>query len=327
MTTSVLIPSFRRPHFLERCLDSLACQSCAPDEVLVVWQGDDFPTRDIALAKAAALPISVRVLHSPENGVVPAENLALDASTGEIILLIDDDAVAPTAWVERHISHYQDATVGAVGGPADDFNPDGSPFPKRAIEPIGRLTWYGKSIGNMYDHVAEWRSRPPIDVDHLVGYNLSLRRSAFERFEIALRPYWNMFELDACLQVKARGFRVLFDFGNVVEHHPTNTAYVGGRHGDLTIKCVNPSYNHAFVLARRTRGLMRWARFTYLLLVGTIGAPGLLSSAVAAARFGSPGKELRLLGDCWRAKWQGWRAGTTARRQDARQFLRAPLNG
>ena len=71
--------------------------------------------------------------------------------------------------------------------------------------------------------------RKPEAVDHLVGYNMSLRRAAFDRFEEALRPYWQMFELDACLQVRRRGFRVMFDFGNVVEHHPTNTAYVGGR--------------------------------------------------------------------------------------------------
>ena len=319
MTTSVLIPSFRRPHFLERCLDSLGRQSRPPDEVLVVWQADDFPTRDLAASKAASLPICVRILHSPVNGVVAAENLALDACTGEVILLIDDDAVAPADWIERHVAHYANAAVGAVGGPADDFFADGSAFPTRAIEPIGRLTWYGKPIGNMYDHVAEWRTRAPIDVDHLVGYNLSLRRSAFDRFEEALRPYWNMFELDACLQVKSRGFRVLFDFGIVVEHHPTNTAYVGGRHGDLTVKCVNPSFNHAFVLSRRGGARLRWTRLPYLLFVGTVGAPGFLSSLLAAKRFGSPRRELRLLISCWRAKLQGWRLGAKARRLDARR--------
>jgi GT2 family glycosyltransferase len=317
MTTSVLIPSFRRPQFLDRCLTSLAAQTRPPDEVLVVWQGDDTPTRDAAEAMASAVPFRLRVLHSPVNGVVPAENLALDASIGEIVLLIDDDAAAPADWIERHVAHYADATVGAVGGPADDFMPDGSPFPKRAIEPIGRLTWYGKPIGNMYDHVPEWRDRSPISVDHLVGYNLSLRRSAFDRFEEALRPYWNMFELDACLQVTARGFRVVFDFGNVVEHHPTNTAYVGGRHGDLTIKCVNPSFNHAFVLSRRGPAKGRWAKLPYLLLLGTIGAPGLVSSLMAAKRFGAPIQELRLLTSCCRAKLEGWRLGAKARRLDA----------
>jgi glycosyltransferase involved in cell wall biosynthesis len=318
MTTSVLIPSYRRPHFLVRCLRGIATQRQPPDEVLVVWQGDDTATRDAAQALASELPFCLHVLHSPQTGVVPAENTALDASRGEILLLIDDDAVPPPDWVERHVAHHADRSIGAVGGPADDFFEDGAPFPKRQVEPIGRLTWYGKPVGNMYDHVPDWRTRSPIDVDHLVGYNMSLRRSAFSRFEESLRPYWNMFELDACLQVKSNGFRVLFDFGIVVEHHPTNTAYVGGRHGDLTIKCVNPAFNHAFVLSRRTRVFARPIQMLYLLLVGSVGAPGLVSSVVALSRFGNPKQELSLLFECCRAKLQGWRAGARARRLDDR---------
>src|SRR4051812_44978908 len=106
MTTSVLIPSFGRPHFLHRCLASLIAQKTPPDEVIVVWQGDDVATKEGAEGLIDSAPFRLRVLHSQERGVVPAENTALDASIGEIILLIDDDAVAPPDWVERHVAHY-----------------------------------------------------------------------------------------------------------------------------------------------------------------------------------------------------------------------------
>src|SRR5687767_3849016 len=95
LRTSVLIPSYRRPGALENCLTSLAEQETPPDEVIVVWQADDAPTREVAERLAASVPYTLRVLHSTEAGVVPAENLALEAASGEIILLIDDDAVAP----------------------------------------------------------------------------------------------------------------------------------------------------------------------------------------------------------------------------------------
>src|SRR3954470_22455136 len=140
---SVLIPSFRRPGALETCLASLAAQQVLPGEVIVVWQADDVPTREAAERCRAALPCPLRVLHGPEAGVVPAENRALEAATGQVILLIDDDAIAPSDWVARHLAHYADPTVGAVGGPADNVHPDGAPFPKRAVEPLGRLTWFG----------------------------------------------------------------------------------------------------------------------------------------------------------------------------------------
>ena len=48
MTSSVLIPSFRRPGALRRCLDALAKQSRRPDEIFVVWQANDTPGRDAA---------------------------------------------------------------------------------------------------------------------------------------------------------------------------------------------------------------------------------------------------------------------------------------
>lgn len=313
LTTSVLIPSYRRPETLRRCLEALAAQDTLPNEVIVVWQGDDTPTRDRAEQIRGSLPFTFHVLHSPEKGVVVSENRALDAATGQIILLIDDDAIAPPHWIRSHLKHYADPAVGAVGGPADNFYADGGGPRRRAREPVGRLTWYGNVVGNMYDQDESWRARPPRQVDHLVGYNLSLRRSAFDRFEQALRPYWNLFELDACLQVAAHGFRVLFDFALVVEHHPTNTAYSGGRDGDLALKVVNPSYNQAYILSRWSRPWLRPWRLLYLLLGGYPQRPGLLLVPLAVWRFGRPGRELRLLGQNLRAMLQGWRDGARHR--------------
>lgn len=313
LSASVLIPSLNRPQVLVRCLEALGRQTCPPAEVLVVWQGEDVATRDAAQQAAARLPLAVRVLHCAERSIVAAENTALAASRGDVVLLIDDDALAPPEWVERHLAHYQDATVGAVGGPAVNFTPEGQPFPQRAVEPVGRLTWFGRLQGNMYDHPEAWRTRAPQEVDHVVGYNFSLRRAAFERFESSLRPYWQMFELEACLQVKERGYRVLFDFQNVVEHHPTNTAYTGGRDGNLTIKVDNSAFNHAFLLAKHSPRHLRAVRLLYLLLVGNSNVPGVLLYPLTTRRHGQPLREARVVERVLRSHLRGWLEGWRAR--------------
>ena len=164
----------------------------------------------------------------------------------------------------------------------------------------------------MHDHPREWRSRPPREVDQLVGYNLSLRRSAFHRFESALRSYWQFFELDACLQVKRAGFKVIFDFSNVVDHFPTNTAFATGRDGDLAIKVFNPAYNYAFVLARHTPLLRRGPTLAYLFLVGHSNRPGLLAAGIALKRYGHLRREVSILWKTWRCLVSGWRAGRRA---------------
>jgi GT2 family glycosyltransferase len=317
-TSSVLLVSYRRPKILATCLEHLAAQDPAPGEIIVVWQADDVATRDEAERHRDALPCPLRVIHSPEAGVVAAENTALGTATGEVVLLLDDDSVAPPDWVGRHLAHYADPTVGAVGGSADNFW-QGAYLPRRTAEPIGTVAWYGRLNGNMYDHIPEWRSRPPRDVEHLVGYNMSLRRAALDRFESALKPYWQMFELDACLQVRDRGYRVVFDFANVLEHRPNNTAYDGKREGDLAIKLDNAAYNYAFVLAKHSPPRLRPWRLLYLLAVGNVAAPGLVAYPVAVRRYKKPLRELSVLGRAMRHHLAGWRAGSIRRREDLRR--------
>src|SRR5450432_2497603 len=97
---------------LERCLQGLSAQTRSPDEVIVVWQGDDTPTRDELVAIRGRVNFELRILHLERPGIVPAENLALSAARGEIVFLIDDDAVAPADWIDGHLRHYVDPKVG-----------------------------------------------------------------------------------------------------------------------------------------------------------------------------------------------------------------------
>src|SRR5262249_53172691 len=144
-STSVLIASCR-PAALSRCLDSLAAQAMPADEVIVAWQGGDTATRNAALA-AARSGLRVRTVHSPAVGVVPAENAALDAAVGEIVLLIDDDAVAPPDWLARHLDHYRNPRVGAGGGPFTHGGSGGIPLSTPTAGPVWTITRYGQTIG------------------------------------------------------------------------------------------------------------------------------------------------------------------------------------
>jgi hypothetical protein len=130
-----------------------------------------------------------------------------------------------------------------------------------------------------------------------------------------------LFELEACLQVKARGYQVLFDFANVVQHYPTNTTYAAGRGGDLVVKIENAAHNQAFVLARHSPFWLRFVRLAYLLLVGSTATPGLLGCLAGIRRYGKPLRELGALWRTWRAVLIGWRGGRRARRS---HFLGCP---
>lgn len=308
MNVSVLVPSLNRIGQLTNCLDGLAKQSLLPFEVIVTWQQADTATRDAALAYRAPFPI--KVLHCESGGVVPAENVALVAATGDLVALMDDDAVPPPDWLERLVRFFNDPTVGAAGGPIDNTRSDGTPFPRSEKYPTARLTWYGKLYGNGHDLPIEWRSREPIVVHHLAGANMIFRRGLVTGFEMGLKKYWQQFELEACSQIRRRGLKIIYDFGAVVNHYPTtNTAYVAGRDGDLTVKVYNAAYNYAFVLAKHSVWPLRPVRLMFLLLVGSIQVPGLIGSIRAWRRYGGLRREIGILWRTWSNVIHGWIAG------------------
>jgi glycosyltransferase involved in cell wall biosynthesis len=317
MRTSILIPSYGRPRMLKRCLAHLNQQSVRPDEVIVVWQEDDAETRDAALDFCDRVNYPLRVLHSAVRGIVPAENVALHSASGEILLLLDDDTSPHSHWIARHLLHYADPAIGAVGAPVRNYNPDGSPYPLRRPAQLGKLRFYGRMIGNLFDHPPEWSARPLIEVDHLAAGNMSLRRSAFSNFEAGLKPYWQAFELDVCLEAKARGFRVMFDCGNSIDHHPTNTLFQQDRIGDLELKVLNAAYNHAFVLSKHSLQPTRAVRILYLLCAGSAAVPGLIGFFAAVQRSRKIWLEFDVLRGAIPSYLAGWAAGSRCRRQSS----------
>lgn len=310
LTTSVLIPSFRRPAKLIRCLQSLSAQAVKPNEVLVVWQGEDIETRAAAESYQGSSPYPLAVYHSPSAGIVPAENVALQEARGDIVLLIDDDAVANRFWIKRHLKHYRDPGTGAVGGPVNTYYEDGTPFPRRKLGKLGRVTWYGKFIGGACDLLPMDVTVGPLHVDHLMGSNFSFRRQLISQFEAHLRPYWNFFEVDACLQIKKRGFRILFDLANTIEHWPEiSNARVPPP--------ANVAYNHALVLGKHSNTFLRLPRLGYCLLVGSSSkSPGLAFAFANLLRGRARlAAECKSLGLTWQAALRGWGAGARIRRR------------
>ena len=313
ITSTVLIASFRRPDRLSGCLKALIAQSVPPGEIIVVWQADDHETREVVENLNAATAIPIRPLHCAEQGIVPAENVGLVHSTGEVILLIDDDALPEREWVAKHLAHYRDEKIGAVGASYTNFHTNGESFPERRPEVIGKITWHGRLIGYMFDHPNEWRQRQAIPVQHLAAGNMSLRRIAFSTFNEELKPYWQLFEADACLQVARNGYEVLFDFSNPVKHYPTGNIFDGRRGGNLELKVLNLAYNHALILALYSPVHLFVPRLLNLLLVGSRYTPGLVGFFFAVSRYGDISRELRILIRTLAAHVKGWSAGTRAR--------------
>jgi len=90
---SVCVPYYEKPDYLAEALASLAAQTQAAHEVIVVDDGSTSPAATGALAAAEALyaPRGWRFLRQKNGGPAAARNLAAKSSTGDALLFCDSD--------------------------------------------------------------------------------------------------------------------------------------------------------------------------------------------------------------------------------------------
>jgi glycosyltransferase involved in cell wall biosynthesis len=292
---SVVIPSYRRPTDLQRCLAGIATQHRPPAEVIVVYRADDNET----VAVLERWQPGVRTVSVQRPGLVAALQAGARAATSDILAFTDDDAVPRSDWLERLMLHFDRADVGAVGGRDVVHGIDGvltGDAPR-----VGVVTPLGRMLGN--HHLGYGEARP---VDILKGVNCAYRRSTYtvpvglrgEGAEVAN-------DLASSLWVRTHGQVVVYDPTVLVDHYP------GTRHDQDTRVApsrqaqFNATYNTALVLFSLRSDLTR-RYLVYQLAVGSVSSPGIVRSLYALAR-GDRGLLGRVL-PTQRAIWAALRA-------------------
>jgi cellulose synthase/poly-beta-1,6-N-acetylglucosamine synthase-like glycosyltransferase len=124
---AVLIPTWRRPDSLERCLDGLRHQHRVADEVIVVVrEGDDETGRLLNGRQLESENLTVVTVTQP--GVVAALNGGLAAVRDGIAAITDDDTVPRRDWLARVEKHFAgDPRLGGLGGRDWLHPPSGEP--------------------------------------------------------------------------------------------------------------------------------------------------------------------------------------------------------
>src|SRR5262245_63790994 len=102
----VVIPTYQRPDWIRRAVQSLAIQTRPPDEVIAVARDTDRPTHEaIQALQQLNLPFPLRRELVSEPGFMPPVRKGLAIADADIIAVMDDDAEATEGWTERLLSH------------------------------------------------------------------------------------------------------------------------------------------------------------------------------------------------------------------------------
>jgi glycosyltransferase involved in cell wall biosynthesis len=208
MDISVILSTFRRPHLLQATLENFCALSCQSLqwELIVVDNGDDIESREVALRHAARLPISL--LTENKRGKNNALNTAIEKARGELFVFTDDDVLPKQDWL---IQMWQGA----------------SRWPTHSVFGGRILPAYPPGRRPQFDHpffigafaIANWEiPEGEYEAHRVWGPNMAIRAELFKdgwRFNPEIGPdgtanYVSGSETELTNRLEAAGFKAVY---------------------------------------------------------------------------------------------------------------------
>ena len=279
MKISVIVPTYRRPRYLERCLKALTGQTKKPNEVIVVTRETDLDSKQMIthLQNLYEEAFALKGIAVSRPGKSIAINSALEVVTGDIICFTDDDAEPHPDWIEKIARHFENSTVAGVGG-MDIIIKNGKSI-KGKCKVVGQMSWFGRCIGN---HHLELESGEPIKVAILKGVNMAFRANYLRGFRLDENLKWQGAahdEIDFCLFVKKQGGKIIFDPNLKVNHYLAPRLW-GAPREELTKNIYEHSHNYTYLILKYFSWPRKMAFLTYFFLVGQRSSWGLLTMLI-----------------------------------------------
>ncbi|GAB1544292.1 glycosyltransferase [Scytonema sp. NUACC21] len=302
ITITAIVPTYRRPKDLSRCLEALKSQNRPADEVLVVVRDTDSDSWAF-LKEFNPEPLKFRTVTVTVPGVVAALNAALKEAKGDIVTVTDDDAAPHRDWLERIEKYYlSDDRIGGVGG-RDWVYWQNKLLDDGTSEVVGLVQWWGRVIGK--HHIGVGKAR---EVDVLKGVNMSFRRSACTPIGFDERMKGTgaqvHFEMSLCLALKRAGWKIVYDPEIAVDHYPAQRFDDDKRDRLNETAVLNSVHNETLVLLEHLPFVRRIAFIIWAILVGTQEALGLIQWLRFLPSEGSLARKKWLA--CLRGRRLGW---------------------
>jgi hypothetical protein len=200
---SVAVVTYNRGSVLENCLDSLRNLDYDNYEVVVV----NGPSTDNTEEVLKKYP-DIKIRNNPHINISISRNLAIAASSGEVVAFIDDDAFPASSWLRDLNEFYAvNPNVGGVGGIVFQ-HPSGQVQFKN-----GLISIYGEAVTDR-EEAGLCNEPGGIWYNIMMGVNSSFRKSALLEVGGFDEHYEYMHdETDLAIRV--------INSGHPVVHHPS----------------------------------------------------------------------------------------------------------
>jgi glycosyltransferase involved in cell wall biosynthesis/GT2 family glycosyltransferase len=207
-SVSVVINTYNRGWYLERCLESLRAQTYSDFEVVVV----NGPSSDDTEARLHPWEGKIRLVRTDSRVLSVARNVGIANSRGDLVAFLDDDAVADPGWLAEIVPAFQDPKVGGVGGLVHRMNGRDIEFRNGILNREGAVRW-NEPLPGLHWHWEEGY------LNTVSGNNCMFRGSALRQiggFDEHIEYYHD--EADVVMRLEQAGFRTLHRPRAVVYH-------------------------------------------------------------------------------------------------------------
>ena len=185
---SIVIPAYNEEAYIEKCLQSIACQTVAPYEVLVV----DNNSTDKTVELAKKFPF-VTLIYEKRQGLFFSRNTGMRRARGDVLCRIDADTILYPKWTENVLDIFADPEVQGATGPLGyhDFL-----FP-----PVGRVVQHRFLQGARL-----------LKYQFVFGCNMAIRKSAWNKIGKDLCNDANLMEdIDIAIHLRQEGLKICYD--------------------------------------------------------------------------------------------------------------------
>ena len=210
---SVIVVCWNSADVLGHCLEQLRAQDYANYEIVVVDDGSQDDT--LQVAERAATHGELTIVRSPRNQGCPhARNLGLARARGEIVAFIDADGFAAPSWLRHLVAAFAaDETIGGVASTV--FFAANPLVINGAGGTVNRQGWAADlSMNESYE-----RTELASEALYPMGCGMAVRRSAVERvgpFDDRMLNYYD--DVDYGMRLWRAGYRVIVAEEAWVDH-------------------------------------------------------------------------------------------------------------
>ena len=209
-TLSVVIVTYNRCKDLNESLYALSKLEEKPCEIIIADSNSTDCTRELVKK------YPIRFINIKERSMVKARNIGWQHAKGEIIAFVDDDAQVSKTWSKYILEPFKDEKVGGVTGRVISSRDGGKIIVPEKHNAIGKVFVNGFVLGNF-----DLEQENPIEVDTLIGCNMSFRRYLLEEvggFDEKFRGNCFRDDTDISLRIKQLHYKLIFHPKAIVTH-------------------------------------------------------------------------------------------------------------